>query len=219
MADRNTVIRGNQIKDGTITADELNVSVAGAGIVGGGGTALSVNVDDSTMEVSTDVVRVKDAGITAAKLAAAVAGDGLSGGAGTALAVNVDDTTIEINADSLRVKAGAIGANEVDLTDDYVFTGDIQVPAPVSGSSVVNKDYVDGVATGLDVKNSVRAVVVTNITLANEQTAGGVALPRILCNTTQRHGPDQSVCPARKDRGRSVCGGWFRNVDKVLELL
>ena len=178
MADRNTVIRGNQIKDATITADELNVSVAGAGIAGGAGTALSVNVDNSTVEVNTDIVRVKDAGITAAKLAAAVAGNGLAGGAGTALSVSVDDSTIEISGDALRVKANGIDASHIDETDDYVFTGDVQVPdAPATGSSAVNKNYVDGVAQGLDVKESVRAGVTVNVpSMSGPLTVGGVSV-------------------------------------------
>jgi len=69
MADRNTVIYGNQIKDGTVTEDELNASVAGGGLAGGAGSPLSVNVDDSTTEISGDAVIVKDDGITNAKLA------------------------------------------------------------------------------------------------------------------------------------------------------
>ena len=69
MADRNTVIYGNQIKDSTVTEDELNASVAGDGLTGGAGSPLAVNVDDSTIEVDTDIVRVKDDGITNAKLA------------------------------------------------------------------------------------------------------------------------------------------------------
>lgn len=94
-----------KINDAAVTADKLAAAVAGNGLAGGAGTALSVNVDDSTIELNTDALRVKDAGITSAKLAAAVAGNGLAGGAGTALSVNVDDSTIEINSDTLRVKA------------------------------------------------------------------------------------------------------------------
>lgn len=69
MADRNTVIYGNQIKDATVTEDELNASVAGDGLAGGAGSPLSVNVDDSTTEISGDAVIVKDDGVTNAKLA------------------------------------------------------------------------------------------------------------------------------------------------------
>lgn len=95
---------------GSNSTDEnkLTTSVAGDGLAGGNGTALSVNVDDSTIEINADTLRVKDSGITAAKIAAAVAGNGLGGGGGSALSVNVDDSTIEINSDTLRVKDGGI---------------------------------------------------------------------------------------------------------------
>lgn len=51
--------------------DETKIasSVAGDGLAGGAGTALSVNVDNSTLEVNADSVRIKDAGVTSAKLA------------------------------------------------------------------------------------------------------------------------------------------------------
>lgn len=55
------------IADATITETLLAASVAGNGLAGGAGTALSVNVDGSTVELSSDQVRVKDLGITLAK--------------------------------------------------------------------------------------------------------------------------------------------------------
>ncbi len=101
--------------DGTYPNPGIAASVAGDGLAEAT-NVLSVNVDGSTLETSSDALRVKDAGITAAKLAGAVAGDGLTGGAGSALAVNVDASTIEINTDALRVKTGGIGANEIAST-------------------------------------------------------------------------------------------------------
>lgn len=96
---------------GWVTATRLAASVAGNGLSGGAGTALSVNVDDSTIEINSDTVRVKDAGITAAKLAAAIAGNGLAGGAGTALSVNTDGVGLEISGDALQLKnLGVAGA-------------------------------------------------------------------------------------------------------------
>jgi hypothetical protein len=58
-----------RVKTGSITATHLAASVAGNGLAGGAGTALSVNVDGSTLEISSDSLRVKDGGITEAKLA------------------------------------------------------------------------------------------------------------------------------------------------------
>lgn len=56
------------IDDGTVTSAKLNAGVAGNGLAGGAGTALSVNVDDSTIEINADALRVKNAGITSVKL-------------------------------------------------------------------------------------------------------------------------------------------------------
>ena len=85
------------VKTNSIDETHLTASVAGNGLSGGNGSALAVNVDDSTIEINTDALRVKDLGIGTAKLAATsvtaaklgndVAGAGLSGGNGSALAV------------------------------------------------------------------------------------------------------------------------------------
>lgn len=101
---------------GTVTATELAASVAGNGLAGGAGTVLSVNVDGTTVEISSDALRVKDAGITAAKLAAAVAGNGLAGGAGTALSVNTDGIGLEISSDALQLKN--LGVTAVKIARD-----------------------------------------------------------------------------------------------------
>lgn len=54
--------------DDAVTADKIAAAVAGDGLVGGGGSALDVNVDDATIEVSSDTVQVKDDGVGLAKL-------------------------------------------------------------------------------------------------------------------------------------------------------
>lgn len=61
-----------QIANSAVDENKLASSVAGNGLAGGAGTALSVNVDASTIEINADTLRVKDAGITQAKLATAV---------------------------------------------------------------------------------------------------------------------------------------------------
>lgn len=91
-----------------ITEAEIAASIAGNGLAGGAGTALSVNVDNSTVELNTDALRVKAAGITEAHLAASIAGAGLAGGAGTALSVGADNSTIEVVSDVVRVKDAGI---------------------------------------------------------------------------------------------------------------
>jgi hypothetical protein len=100
-----------------IVADNVRVAatIAGNGLAYSSGV-IDVNVDNSTIEINTDTLRVKASGITSAQLATSVAGNGLSGGGGSPLAVNVDNSTIEINADTLRVKASGITGNELNIS-------------------------------------------------------------------------------------------------------
>lgn len=62
-------IATGDIANAAVTADKIAAAIAGDGLAGGAGTALSVNVDASTIEINADTLRVKDAGITLAKLA------------------------------------------------------------------------------------------------------------------------------------------------------
>jgi len=72
---------------------------------------LSVKVDDSSLEIDSDAVRVKAAGITDAMMnddvATGLAGNGLAASSGV-LAVGVDDSSIELSSDAVRVKAAGI---------------------------------------------------------------------------------------------------------------
>lgn len=165
MADRNTKINGNQIKDATITADELATSVAGDGLGGGGGSALSVNVDDSSIETNTDALRVKALGITNAMLAGSITDAKLS--SDYIQTSEVDDISIEFSGSTLNIKAlgvdtaelaaDAVTAAKLDETDTYDFTsGIVRVATPSGSTDATPKSYVDGLVNGLDWKNSVR---------------------------------------------------------------
>jgi hypothetical protein len=68
MANRNTRITGSQILEGDITEAHLNASVAGAGLAGGAGSPLSVNVDNVGLEIPVDTLQIKDSGVTEPKL-------------------------------------------------------------------------------------------------------------------------------------------------------
>jgi hypothetical protein len=77
---------------------------------GGAGTALSVNVDDSTIEISSDALRLKDNAVTTAKIAD-----------GTVLSTDLDYTT--------AVASG--GNRQIFLVNSYNAglgkVGDIQI--------------------------------------------------------------------------------------------
>ena len=60
-----------KIAAGAVDEGKLASSVAGNGLAGGAGSALSVNVDDATIEINSDSLRLKDGGISNAKLSSA----------------------------------------------------------------------------------------------------------------------------------------------------
>ena len=160
-------INNNAVTTGKINADavdktKLAADVAGAGLTQAAGGEIDVNVDNSSIEVATDVVQVKADGISKTMINADVAGAGITQAAGGELDVNVDDDTLEIATDTVQVKANGIGANEIDETDNYTLTGTIDmtgatvtVPAPTLDAHPATKAYVDATAQGLDVKDSV----------------------------------------------------------------
>ena len=59
---------GVAVASAGITPVEISSSIAGNGLSGGNGTALSVNVDDTSIEISTDALRVKAGGVSNAML-------------------------------------------------------------------------------------------------------------------------------------------------------
>lgn len=119
-----------QLAAASVTAAKLNAGVAGDGINGGAGTALSVapyhgisvdsngvsiNIDGSTLTKSENGLKVASNGvgtaqiaanaITAAEISSAVAGGGIAGGAGTALSIDLATAAgLEISSQKLQVK-------------------------------------------------------------------------------------------------------------------
>lgn len=119
-----------QLADGAVTKAKLNADVAGDGIAGGAGTALSVDltslsglefddgalrakVDGSTVERDTSGNLAVVAGgigttqlaatcVTAAKLGSDVAGNGLTGGNGSALAVLAVNTSVDVSSSGVK---------------------------------------------------------------------------------------------------------------------
>ena len=125
------------IRDSFSAIEDINAVTAGTGLTDTSDT-FSVNVDDSTVELSSDKVQVKDDGITGAKLAPAVAGSGLVQDVSGNLDINVDDSTIEIDTgtDTVIVKdSGITLAKQADLANLKVIgrvSGTTGVPESVS---------------------------------------------------------------------------------------
>ena len=102
---------GVKVADAGITATQIATSVAGAGLAGGGGTALSVGVDDSSIEINSDALRVKALGITNSMLAGSITNAKLAGSIANNKLVN-DSVTIG----STEVDLGATAATVAGLT-------------------------------------------------------------------------------------------------------
>ena len=129
----------SSISNGSITADKLDPSLAGEGLAFSG-SGIDVQVDDSSIEISSDELQVKDLGITeaklqngsvssdkiandavnASKLDADVAGEGLVQNASGALDVQVDDESLEISSDTVQVKDSGITLPKLQLGDSQV---------------------------------------------------------------------------------------------------
>lgn len=124
-------VSGLNVAAGGITETEINASVAGDGLQGGAGTALSVDAVAAIFEFTTGELDLVDGGIQNAKLAntgIAIAGDTgsdttalgetvtIAGGTGIDTAVTVDTVTVNLNATA-------------DILTD--------VPAPVADSVLV----------------------------------------------------------------------------------
>jgi hypothetical protein len=87
---------------------DLVTAMAGDGLAASSGV-LAVGVDDSTVELNSDALRVKAAGIGVSHLATAVAGDGLAGGGGSALSVQVSGA-VRIKSDKVAISGSVAGA-------------------------------------------------------------------------------------------------------------
>ena len=78
------------------------------------------------------------------------------------------DTGVRVNRlDQMAVPTAAVSANSQKITNLADCTTD---------NDAANKGYVDGVAQGLDIKDSCVVVSTSNITLSNTQTVDGVSL-------------------------------------------
>lgn len=121
----------------------IDSSAAGNGL-GFSSGVLSVNVDDSGVEINSDTLRLKDLGVSTAKLAATsvtaaklgsdVAGEGLTGGNGVAVAVDWStayNDSKAIKASDLSSVSSGKGASIIGLEDAGGYTSATNVEAAI----------------------------------------------------------------------------------------
>jgi hypothetical protein len=124
------------IANNAVDSSKIASTVAGNGLGGGAGSALSVNVDDSTIEINADTLRIKDDGVTSAKLAAPT----LTAKTDTFILALVDENcTMQCNkATAMNAEvpgSGVAFANGAVVTLMQYGAGQVTV-APASGSGV-----------------------------------------------------------------------------------
>lgn len=185
-----------KIANDAVDKDKIAADVAGAGLGQNVDGSLEINVDNSTVEINTDTLRVKDAGVTEAKLSASVAGAGLTGGAGSALAVGagsavtvnandvavrVDSSTIKVNGsnnlEALKPTEQLLTLTGTDITNQYV---DLSFAAYGTSASINSVHLAaEGVVQTKTVDYTVSltggAGGVTRVTFAGDLATGGAA--------------------------------------------
>lgn len=152
-------------------SNELALKLDGAGALLTGASGTAVQVDNSTIEISANALRIKDAGVTLAKMASASvdenkivsttfsASGAIVGGSGTKAAVQVDGSSIEINSNALRVKTTAY--------DQTTIIGGSGTSASVASAPLVKRTLVAGESFAANTSFAVRWAL-------NGETAGRV---------------------------------------------
>lgn len=100
----------------TVSETYLSTSVAGVGLTGGNGTALTIDLNEySSVNIASgdrlftiDSDNATEQLTTVVQLAQFMAGNGLGDSGAGALLINVDNSTVEINSDAIRVKDAGI---------------------------------------------------------------------------------------------------------------
>ena len=131
-----------KIADDAVTKDKIAADVAGAALGQNADGSLEVNVDDSTIEINTDAIRVKDLGITSAKLAA----DSVV----TAKILDANVTAAKLASDSVTTDK-ILDANVTDAK----LAADAVVTAKILDSNVTSAKIADDAVTAAKINSDV----------------------------------------------------------------
>ena len=161
--------------DGAVTLGTTAINFeqfSGAGQISAGdglsktGNALSLNVDDSSIEINADTARVKALGVTNAMLAGSIANAKLSNSS-----VTINSNSLALGA-SLTLDTDDIGEGS---TNQYYTNARSRAALSVTGSTGLTYNDSTGVLAGLDATTSVKGVA--SFASANfTVTSGAVAI-------------------------------------------
>ena len=174
QADGSTLTVGSggvKVSSAGITGTELNSSVAGNGLTGGGGSALAVSVDDSTIEISGDALQIKS--VPNSKLA----NDGLM----------IGSTDISLGATASAV-AGLTSLGATTITGTTVNATNVVQTGTVAGTKMTGS--FSGSFTG---DGSSLTGIATTLNVAGESGTGAVALKTQTLTITGGSGIDTTA--------------------------
>ena len=227
-----TIATGNLMDSAVTTAKIAGLNVTAAKLA-----ADSVETA-KIVDAAVTTAKVADAAITGAKLAAdSVDASKIAAGAvGTSELADASVTAAKLASDAVetakildgnvttaKLAANAVTPAKADLASAWTFSdlrgtfgADVSaggfkltnLASPVGSSDAATKQYVDGVAQGLDVKQSVAAIARANITLSGTQTIDAVALTagqRVLV-AGQTTGSENGIYVV-------AAGSWARSAD------
>ncbi len=165
---------GVKVSSAGITATELNTSVAGNGLTGGGGTALAVSVDDSTIEISGDTLQVKS--IPNSKLA----NDGFMLGSSD---ISLGTTASTVTGITSVGATSFVGTNVTASTG--LLAGTIINASSVAGTQITGSFTGSFVGDGSSITG-----IATTLNVAGESGTGAVALKTQTLTVTGGEGID-----------------------------
>ncbi len=165
---------GVKVSSAGITATELNTSVAGNGLTGGGGTALAVSVDDSTIEISGDTLQVKS--IPNSKLA----NDGFMLGSSD---ISLGTTASTVTGITSVGATSFVGTNVTASTG--LLAGTIINASSVAGTKITGSFTGSFVGDGSSITG-----IATTLNVAGESGTGAVALKTQTLTVTGGEGID-----------------------------
>lgn len=195
-----TIATSNLIDAAVTTAKLADANVTTGKLADAAVTTLKLADDSVTnakiADAAVDTLQMAASAVTAAKLATGsvettkLADLAVTAAKLGALAVETGKIA-DGNVTTGKLAANAVTPAKADLASTWTFSdlrgtfgADVNagtfkltnLASPVGNNDAATKQYVDGVAQGLDVKQSVQAIAKSNITLSSPQTIDGVAL-------------------------------------------
>ena len=172
-----------------------------------GSAAININtaIAANSVTLGTDTTGSYVADLTAGT------GISVSGGGSETANITVANTGVTAVAGTANqiTASGSTGSVTFSIPSSFIFPGTVTLNAdPTQSLQAATKQYVDSVASGLDIKESVIVATTANITLSGTQTIDGVAVVvgnRVLVK-------DQSA-PAENGIYVVAASGWSRSSD------